>query len=451
VKPGGTLPVPLAHGPVRARAAAALDHILGARVSAEAPLATAATDLVGADRRLLFELVLGSLRWLRRLDWTISQASGRALKKIEPGIRSPLRIAAYQLLFLDRIPSYAAVDEAVRDVRRRGRHRATGFTNAVLRRLSRRRSLAEWPVEADSEVERLGLETSHPDFLVKRWLERFETQTVNDLLAANNEPKPMHLLCLADRSIVSAELRSRGVETSDDVLSPFGLRVLSGDPLATPVFRGGRIYVQDDASQAAALVPGPCPGEVILDAAASPGGKGFALKVAEPSVRLVAADISLGRLRTLRDNEERLRISMRSLVADSRFPPFTGDFGRVVLDLPCSGTGTIGRHPELKWRLSEEEILRLATQGEALLESCSKLVRPGGLLCVITCSLEADENEFVVGRFLERSPGFELVSLVDRLPDSMSAGVEAEGRWRVLTTSDHDGFTVHVMRRRRDD
>jgi 16S rRNA (cytosine967-C5)-methyltransferase len=433
---------------VRALAAEALEGILSTRSAAEVPLDRAAHGLVGADRRLFFELVLGSLRWLRRLDWVIGMAATRPMEKIEPRIRAPLRIAAYQLLFLDRVPSYAIVDEAVRDVRRRGRDRATGFANAVLRRIGKQRSLDAWPVQAENEIERLAVETSHPDFLVERWMDRFGMSVTADLLAANNHPRPVHLLCLDDRTAVADELGRCGVETALDVLSPYGLRVLSGDATSTPVFHEGRIYVQDDASQAAALVPPPRAGERILDAAASPGGKGFALGVAEPSAHLVASELSLRRLERLRSNGRRLGIRTPLLAADARIPPFVDVFDRVVLDLPCSGTGTIARHPELKWRLTEKEIDRLAAQGSAILESGSGLVRPGGLLCVITCSVEAEENELIVERFLERTASFQALELESRLPESMTSGLEVEGRWRLLPTRDHDGFTVHVMRRR---
>jgi 16S rRNA (cytosine967-C5)-methyltransferase len=403
--------------------------------------------VVGADRRLLFELVLGTLRWLRRLDWVISSAAGRPLRKIDKGLRAPLRIAVYQLLFLDRVSSYAVVDEAVKEVRRREQSRATGFVNAVLRRVGERRSLAEWPVEADSLVKRLGIETSHPDFLVKRWLDRFETSVVEGLLAANNRAKPMHLLCMGDREEIVAALRDSGVDTRQSALSPGGLRVLDGDPLATDLFREGKIYVQDDASQAAALVPPPRPGDLILDAAASPGGKGFALEASESTVSLVSADLSLDRMQALRDNHRRLNLAARVVAADASRTPFAQVFDRVVLDLPCSGTGTIARHPELKWRLTEDEIVRLASRGRAMLGASAGLVRVGGLVCIVTCSLEVEENEYVVRQFLKRHRDFELVDLEGLLSESIARGIEAPGRWRVLTTPEHDGFTVHVLRR----
>ena len=441
----------LATGSVRQRAAAALDRTLSSKTSAEVHLAAAAEGLGAADRRLLFELVLGSLRWLRRLDWTLGGAAGRSFGKVEPAVRAPLRIAAYQLLFLDRIPSYAAVDEAVTEVRRRGRKRAVGFANAVLRRLAGRRSLDDWPVSGACDVERLGIESSHPDFMVRRWLERFGAARTRELLAANNEPKPMHVLCMASPVAVAAELRAEGVETSRDVLSPVGLEVRAGDPLQTEAFKRGRIYIQDDASQASALVPPPRPGERILDVAASPGGKSFALAAAEPSVALAAADVSLSRLLTLRENRRRLDRQLRLLVADARRPALSSAFDRVICDLPCSGTGTIARHPELKWRLSPQGIDALASRGATVLHSASDLVCEGGILCMITCSLEPEENEGMVNRFLQSDSRFSLLALDGRVPQRMVSGVETRYRWRVLTTSRHDGFTVHVLRRRRRD
>jgi 16S rRNA (cytosine967-C5)-methyltransferase len=238
-----------------------------------------------------------------------------------------------------------------------------------------------------------------------------------------------------------------GVDTRPSALAPGGLRVLDGDPLATELFREGRIYVQDDASQAAALVPPPRPGELILDAAASPGGKGFALEASESSVSVVAADLSLARMQALRDNNMRLKLEARLVVADARRTPFANVFDRIVLDLPCSGTGTISRHPELKWRLTEDEIVRLSGRGRAMLEASADLVRAGGLICVVTCSLEVEENEYVVRQFLKRHRDFEVVDLDGLVGESIAFGIEAPGRWRVLTTPEHDGFTVHVLRR----
>jgi 16S rRNA (cytosine967-C5)-methyltransferase len=205
--------------------------------------------------------------------------------------------------------------------------------------------------------------------------------------------------------------------------------------------------VQDEASQVSALLPAPRPGERTFDAAAAPGGKTFALLAAEPSVRPWLADVAPSRIGLLRQNLRRLRRTLPVVAADTGHPPFAAAFDRVVLDLPCSGTGTLRKNPELKWRLTESEIGRLAGQAETLLDRSAPLVTPGGVLVAITCSIEAEENELVGQRFLESHPEFRPRSLEGDLDAEVGAGVEAPGRWRVLPDGDHDGFTVQVFTR----
>jgi len=207
--------------------------------------------------------------------------------------------------------------------------------------------------------------------------------------------------------------------------------------------------VQDEASQAAALIPPPRPGETIFDAAAAPGGKSFSLLAAEPMVRLTLADVSLGRAQALRANLRRLRRPLPLAMADAGAPPFTRPFDRVVLDLPCTGTGTLRRHPEIKWRISESEIGRLSRQALRLLEGAAPIVAPGGLLVAITCSLEREENEEVTARFLATHPEFAPLALDGLLEKPVAAGVTGPGAWRILTGADHDGFSVQVLAKAR--
>jgi 16S rRNA (cytosine967-C5)-methyltransferase len=401
------------------------------------------------DGALLRELVLGCLRWLRRLDHVVAMASHRRFEEIESGLRGPLRVGAYQLLFLERVPDYAVVDEAVEQALQRTHRGGASFVNAVLRRVARDPSLAAWPVEEVDPVRRLAIEESHPDFLVRRWLERFGEQRTRRLLAANNRHKPMQLLAFRDRGgreLLAERLIDEGLDVEPATLSPLGLTVREGNPLATRAFADGDCYVQDEASQAAALLPPPRAGERVLDAAAAPGGKSFAMLAAEPAVRPVLADVAPARLAPLRDNLRRLRRSLPLLVADAGRPPFGRGFDRVVLDLPCSGTGTLRKNPELKWRLSEREVGRLALQAERLLGRCAELVAPGGNLVAITCSLEAEENEAVGERFLAAHREFRPADL-GHVGAPLATHVESAGRWRVLTEGDHDGFTVQVFAR----
>lgn len=436
---------------VRAAAAWALERTLSSHAPADVYLESAMAPFDERDRGLLNELVLGSLRWLRRLDDVLGAASHRQLAQIEPALLAPLRLAVYQLLFLDRVPAHAVVDEAVEHASHLTHRGGGSFVNAVLRRVARAPSLAEWPVlELDPE-RRLGIELSHPDILVRRWIERFGRERAIALLQADNQSKPLQLLAFRQRGgreQLAESLIDEGLEVAPSAISPLGLSVRSGNPFSTAAFRRGDFYVQDEASQAAALLPLPRPGERVLDAAAAPGGKSAALAAWEPSVRIVAADLSLERLGTLRSNLRRLGLPISMLVADAGRPAVGGTFDRVVLDLPCSGTGTLRRHPELKWRISEGEIGRLAQQALRLLAGSAPLVRAGGLLVAITCSLEPEENEHVVARFLAEHQEFAPLELADAVPAPLSRWVVGPGFWRLVTGGDHDGFSVHVLARR---
>lgn len=439
-----------ASGGARAAAAWVLERTLGARSPVDTFLDGAQAPLDERDQSLLRELVLGSLRWLRRLDGVLLAASNRPLDEIDPRLLPLLRVAAYQLLFLDRVPAHAAVNEAVEQAAHLTHRGGASFVNAVLRRIARSPKLAAWPVAEREPVQRLAAEKSHPDFLVARWVERFGLARTAQLLDANNRMKPLQLLAFRDRGgreALAEALIDEGIDVEPSTISPLGLSVRSGNPFTTAAFARGLFYVQDEASQAAALVPPPGPGDRVLDAAAAPGGKTFALQAYEPSLRLIAADLSLQRALILRANAARLGRVVPLLVSDAVSAGLHGGFDRVVLDLPCTGTGTLRKNPELKWRISESEIGRLAAQAGRMLGGGAPLVRAGGLLVAVTCSLEAEENEQVIERFLAATPGFEPVDLAAALGSPADRAVAGPGMWRLFPGGDHDGFTVHVVRR----
>ena len=297
---------------------------------------------------------------------------------------------------------------------------------------------------------RLAIEYSHPDFLVRRWMERWGAERTVELLKANNRPKPMQLLAFrhrGGRELLAEALIDAGLGVEPSSMSPLGLTVRYGNALKTEAFAAGQFYIQDEISQVAALLRRPRPGERILDAAAAPGGKGFALYACEPEIRLMLADVSPPRLDLLRANLRRLGLDLPLLLADAGQPPFHAAFDRVVLDLPCTGTGTLRKNPEIKWRLSPGEVGRLAETGARLLRGSAAQVAPGGLLMAVTCSLEAEENEEVVEHFLADHPNFEPLPLEESVPQSLLSCIEAPGRWRAFPGDDHDGFTVHVLRR----
>jgi 16S rRNA (cytosine967-C5)-methyltransferase len=438
---------------VRTAAAWVLERTLESRAPADAFLTTCLPRFDRRDQGLLAELVLGSLRWLKRLDDVLARASHRPFEEIEPALRAPLRIGAYQLLFLDRVPAHAAVSEAVEQAAHLTHRGGASFANAVLRRIARSPGLDQWPVTAADPLERLAVETSHPEFLVARWVERFGEERARCILAANNQPRPLQLLAFRDRGgreLLAEELIDGGLEVEPSYLAPLGLTVREGEPLASAAYGAGSFYVQDEASQVAALLPPPRPEERVLDAAAAPGGKSFALIAAEPSLKPVLADVSLARLGTLRTNLRRLRRGLPVVLADAGRPPFRGPFDRIVADLPCSGTGTLRKHPELKWRLSPEEIGRLSAQALRMLEGLAPLLAPGGLLVAITCSLEEEENQAVGRRLLERRRELITFDLSNVLGPPLARYVAGPGLWQILPAGDHDGFTVQVFARRND-
>ena len=437
-------------GDARSLASWVVGKTLDSRSPADRFFRQVEVQLDERDRRLVMELGLGTLRWLRRLDEVIETASSRRLEAVDARLRNPLRVAAYQILFLDRIPAHAAVNQAVEEARRQTHRGGAGFVNAVLRRIARSPGLESWPVRDSDPRRRLAIETSHPDFLVERWIEHFGEQRTRDLLAANNRRKPAQLLVVGGsggRDLVASRLAEDGVTTTPSTLAPMGLVVTDGDPVATESWRLGEIYLQDVASQAAALVPPPESGHRVVDLAAAPGGKSFSLLAYEPGLHLVAADRSLERLQTLRQNRDRLHLPMNLLLADGEMPPWRSSFDRVVLDLPCTGSGTLRKHPELKWRISSGEIDRLSRQGLAMIGAAAKLVRPGGLISVVTCSLEPEENSGMVARFQEKNPQFGSVDLAELLSPTLSQALVGRGQWQVLPGDVHDGFTVNVLRR----
>lgn len=435
---------------VRALAAWVVERALSTRLPLPTLLDPARDRLSELDRRLLFELVRGTLRWLRRIDAVLEQAAERPVGKLQPELLAPLRLGAYQLLFLERVPPHAVISEAVEDVRSRVHRGAAGLANAVLRRIARNPQLEAWPVAISDPIRRLAIETSHPDLLVERWWHRFGEDRTRKLLETNNRIKALGILAFRDlggRELLAEALIDEGLEVEASSIAPLGLVVRKGKPWATRAFAEGRFYLQDEASQVAALVPPPRIGERVLDVAAAPGGKGWSLLASQPSVQLFSADLSLERLGLLLRNRRRLKRPGPTFVADAATGPWQPVFDRVVLDAPCSGTGTLRKHPELKWRFSLRELERLSSEGRRLLLGASKAVAPGGILCWITCSLEEEENESVARWFLETVPGFRLLELEDWVREEHRFGIVGPGLWRCFPEQEHDGFSVIVFER----
>jgi 16S rRNA (cytosine967-C5)-methyltransferase len=363
------------------------------------------------DAALATEIALGVLRWRGLLDFLLQRALQKPVERLDLPVAIALRMGLYQLRLLERIPARAAVNESAELVKSARKSSAVSLVNAVLRRLA---AEAKEPPEkflpADLSLgERLSLLHSHPAWLVERWLARLgETQTASLLQANNETPRLACSLHHPDsRNEILESLRNSrlGIEPGHLLQSAFA--VTGGSPTRTEAFRRGDISIQDEASQAIPLLLDVQAGDRVLDLCAAPGGKTPTLaRRAGKDGLIVAADRHAHRLRAMREQFKRLHLSdVRIVELDAAAAlPFGVEFDRILLDAPCSGTGTLARHPEIRWRLKPEQLCELDRLQVELLTSALNQLAPGGRLLYSTCSLEQEENEDVITEALRNSP-----------------------------------------------
>lgn len=368
----------------------------------------AVADLAERDRRLAHELSAGVLRQQNFLDDTLAPLVSRGLPGLDPRLHRILRLGAYQLLALDRVPPHAAVSVCVDLARDVGGDRAAGFVNAVLRRIGRSPVAdpgAGGSGAALSAAAELAHRHSHPAWLVSRWLTRYGERDTELLLEWNNR-RPMLVVQPARASLDELQERfeAAGVPSAP---APWGagLAVEGGQPREFPGYAEGDFVVQDAAQALVVRFAGVRPDSTVLDACAAPGGKTVAL--GRIAGRVIAADRNSQRVRRLAANLARAgRPGLWAVVADAAFPPVR-PLDAALLDAPCLGTGTFARHPDARTRVRPGALLDLAVRQAELLTGLARAVRPGGLLIYATCSLETEENETQVTRFLAQHPEFQ--------------------------------------------
>lgn len=373
--------------------------------------------LSSEDRRLAVRLIYGVLEQKLFLDYRLQQVSKTKLSKLDPYIHMILRVSLYQLLFMDRIPESAVVNEAVKMSKKKGQH-LSGFVNGVLRNFQRSRESLKLPERAEDELNYLSVTTSHPLWLVKRWVSKFGTEFSEALMKSNNLTPPLTVRVNRLKSkpdAVREKLASSGITSETSRFFDYALIVHSGQDLVIqdwPVFNEGELYVQDIASMMVTEVLDPQPGERILDMCAAPGSKTthMAEKMNNQGT-IIARDVSDKKLQKIRENAERLGISI--------IHPEVGDglildadaveaYDRVLLDAPCSGLGIIRRKPEIRFRRQLEDLVALVKLQTKLLENASRYVKQGGVVVYSTCSVDPDENEGVVTAFLASNPQYKL-------------------------------------------
>ena len=434
----------------RARIAAydMLSAVSGGRADLPGAIAEARASLADdRDRALATEIATGVQRQRAALDHLIVQFSKRQLDRLDPEIVEILRIGLYQLLHLTRVPARAIVDDAVELSRRAGKTSASGLVNALLRTAVRCRASMPLPPRPADPTDRhavldyFSIALSHPRWLAARWYDRFGFDTAETWLQLNNEAAPLTLR--ANRLRVSRdELRERlkglGVVTRPGSFAPDALVVEAGHPT------GNDFVLQDEASQLVTLLAGAIPGARVLDACASPGGKATALAAimrdGPAGSRLVACDVRARRMdllrRTIRSTgAESIWLVQASLLES---PPFAVPFDCVIVDAPCSGLGTLGRDPDIRWRRREADLPAFADAQLRMLRHAAGAVMDGGRLVYATCSSEPEENEQVVDQFLHVSPDFVVVDARRAHPSLPASVVDDRGHLR--TTPDRHGL-----------
>lgn len=359
-----------------------------------------------SDRALTHELVLGVLRWQAWLDKTIEHFSKRRIESVDLPVRIALRMGLYQLRFLNRIPASAAVNESVNLVRGVKLSSAAAFVNAVLRR-SIREADYDPTIEAQDPLEKVAIETSHPVWLIDRWANSFGLSEAESFARANNQIPPTALRVVhtrADESQVIQQLTDAGASIERSTIAATAFRNSGATAALRELSANGQIYLQDEASQLVAQMLDARPGDRVLDLCAAPGGKTTLIADrAGDNAFIIAADRSATRITTITTTAALHQLhSINPVLLDARdrLPFAPQSFDRILVDAPCSGTGTLRRNPEIRWRLANEDIANFAADQKQFLRNAAEVLKPGGRLVYSTCSVEREENEEVIDDFL---------------------------------------------------
>jgi 16S rRNA (cytosine967-C5)-methyltransferase len=408
-------------------------------------LAQARERLDARDSSFLLELVYGVLRNKSRLDWTLNQFSAQPVEKTDVRTRNILRLGAYQMLFLDRVPVRAAVNTSVELAKEHGNKH--GYVNGLLRGLDRKRSMITYPGSGDP-VARLSMLYSHPAWLVKRWVSRYGAGATETLLLENNRPALLTIrtnTLKTTRAALRAALEAEGVQVSETTCSPAGLDIHSSPQWLRTLqaYRDGWFMVQDQAAQLISFLLAPQPGETIMDACAAPGGKATHLaELMHDQGAVVALELDGSRIAKIRENSRRLGTMIISPLQGDAAKYHEGVFDRVLIDAPCSGLGVLRRRPDGRWNKAERTVIEHTTLQRRILENCAGLLKPGGTLVYATCTTEPEENDDVIAWFLA-GPGssFRIDDPRPFLPQAAAALVDTGGLFRTFPRApEMDGF-----------
>lgn len=382
------------------------------------------SGLSGQDKALLYEIVHGVCRWSGRIDWILNSFFRGQFSKSVPNVKNTLRVAAYQILFLNKIPAYAAVNEAVELIKRLQGQKSAGLINAVLRNIIRSKDVIRYPDPKEDAALYLSVYYSHPLWMVKRWITRFGPEAAEKLLIANNERPGLSLRVNTQKTTVEEFkelLNSVSLKYSPGRFLPEFIRLNTVTNIMDwEYFSKGYFNIQDESTGFSCRLLDPKAGMRVLDLCAAPGGKTtYISNLMNNEGEIVAIDKYESRLKSLRKNLERLGITnVRTLEADA-LSYEDEPFDRVLLDTPCSGMGTLSKKPDIKWKRDPSDIRNLNALQSELLEKAASLVKAGGALVYSTCTIEPDENFEIVSRFLSTHPEFVINRNCGAVPEEL--------------------------------
>ena len=411
------------------------------------------TDL---DQAFVREVVYGVMRWQGKLDWIISAYSHIKPHRMERAVIIILRIGAYQILFMDRVPPRAAVDESVKLAKGIKKQDAVPFVNGILRGIAEGRKEVSYPDLHTNPLDHIATFYSHPLWIVRRWVDQWGVEETIALCQADNQIPPFTVrvnTLKGSREKVINQLRDEKIEATPTPFSPLGIAITNPPPLDTwGLLQGGLLQVQDEAAQLVSILLAPQPGERVLDVCAAPGGKTTHLaQLMGDQGEIVAMDVSQPKLGLLQENCRRLGITIvQTLTHDATTPlPFPpASFDRVLVDVPCTGLGTLKRNPDGKWRVKEADIPRLQQIQGKILTQAATMVKKEGVLVYSTCTMTSEENGGVIEAFLSERKEFRLEDVSLALPPGCEVMVDSAGYLRTLPhRHGMDGFFAARIRR----
>ncbi len=409
------------------------------------------SDLSSRDKSLLFEIVHGVIRWLGRIDWILNGFYKGQFSKCIPNVKNSMRVALYQLLFLDKIPDHAAVNESVEFVKKLQGEKSANLTNAVLRNIIRSKDSIRYPNKEEDLVGYFSAYYSHPSWMVKRWIKRFgEEETKNLLIANNNRPKHTVRVNNLKSSIeeLKSLLNSVNLSYRDGRYLKEYLELLSITNITSwEYFQKGYFSLQDESTGFSCKALDVKPKMKVLDLCAAPGGKSaFIADDMNNTGEIVAIDKFESRLEILKKNMKRLGITNVRTVTKDSLKFNEEDFDRVLADVPCSGLGTLTKKPDIKWKRDLSDIRKLNFTQIKLLEKAASLVKPGGIVVYSTCTTEPEENIEIVNKFLSSNNNYELINLSNTFHQDV---IDENGCIQTITSKNNmDGaFAAKILRK----